>query len=359
MMKLLDRYITADFLRILLLAFVAFVVVFVLVDLVENLDKFVDSHTPVKTVVLYYIYYIPYILTLTAPIAVLLAGGFSASIKNKNYEIVAIRSCGIGTARISLPILFVGFLVVVSVFLLSEFIVPRTNLLKNRIRREKILKRRYRQSPRLLVNYLYQSEGGKIYYFHTYRPKQERGDRVVVQFFDESRVVRRIDAERIFRKGNIWLLVNGVDRIFQGEKETAFPFDTLIAPIDESPDEFRYVQVSPDEMGIVDLALYIKKLRSSGAPVTKERVDLLVKVAYPMTNLIILFLVLPLSFHFRRGGFLFGIGEGAFFSFIYYVLLRFGQALGYSGDLPPVAAAFLGNIVFLACGLYIFFRYNE
>ncbi|MCD6098009.1 LptF/LptG family permease [bacterium] len=358
-MKLLDRYIAGDFLQILSFAFVAFVLVFVLVDLIENLDKFVDNHTPVKTVVLYYIYYVPYILALTAPIAVLLAGGFLASIKNRNYEIVAIRSCGIGTARVSLPILIIGFLVVVFVFLLSEFVVPKTNLLKNQIRREKILKRRYRRSPKLLVNYLYQSKGGKVYYFHIYRPNQERGERVVIQFFDKGEVIRRIDAEKVFRRNGVWFLVNGVDRVFQGEEEVAFPFDTLVAPMDESPDEFRYVEVSPEEMGICDLALYIKRLRSSGVPATRERVDLLVKVAYPMTNLIILFLVLPLSFHFRRGGFLFGVGEGVFFSFIYYLLLRFGQALGYSGDLPPVVAAFLGDIVFLACGVYVFFRYNE
>jgi lipopolysaccharide export system permease protein len=46
-----------------------------------------------------------------------------------------------------------------------------------------------------------------------------------------------------------------------------------------------------------------------------------------------------------------GFGLSVAISFIYYGVMRAGQALGHNGALPPYAAAWLGDVLFGAMGL--------
>ena len=43
-MKLIDRYIIKKFITILMFNILAFIVIFVVIDLIENLDKFLSAH---------------------------------------------------------------------------------------------------------------------------------------------------------------------------------------------------------------------------------------------------------------------------------------------------------------------------
>jgi lipopolysaccharide export LptBFGC system permease protein LptF len=45
-MGILDRYILTRFFGILIFAVLASMVIFVTVDLIENLDRFIDAHCP-------------------------------------------------------------------------------------------------------------------------------------------------------------------------------------------------------------------------------------------------------------------------------------------------------------------------
>ena len=46
-----------------------------------------------------------------------------------------------------------------------------------------------------------------------------------------------------------------------------------------------------------------------------------------------------------------GFGLSVSIAFIYYALMRTGQALGHNGALPPYLAAWLGDLIFGAIGL--------
>ena len=76
-MTLLDRYLVRKFIINLMFSIGAFVIIFLVVDLIENLDKFIDRDARVYQVVVYYLYYIPYIINLTLPVCMLLACFFS------------------------------------------------------------------------------------------------------------------------------------------------------------------------------------------------------------------------------------------------------------------------------------------
>ena len=72
MIKQIDRYIIFQFVKNFLFAILCFIMIFILVDLFENLDKFLDNNLSFPAVMNYYLYFIPEIIRLITPIAALL-----------------------------------------------------------------------------------------------------------------------------------------------------------------------------------------------------------------------------------------------------------------------------------------------
>ena len=76
-MKRTDRYILRQFAQTFIFGLLAFIIIFIVVDLIENLDEFSDKNVGFGTIGLYYLYYVPEMIKLVAPIGMLLASLFT------------------------------------------------------------------------------------------------------------------------------------------------------------------------------------------------------------------------------------------------------------------------------------------
>ena len=56
-----------------------------------------------------------------------------------------------------------------------------------------------------------------------------------------------------------------------------------------------------------------------------------------------------------KGGLSFGAGMGILVIFMYYVFIKFGMSMGYSGIMSPNVAAWMGNVIFSIGGLLLLF----
>lgn len=75
-MQILDRYLLRQFLYVLFFALLSFWIIFLIVDVVEHIDTFIDHHATLSSVIKYYVFYTPFILVLVLPIAMLLSSLF-------------------------------------------------------------------------------------------------------------------------------------------------------------------------------------------------------------------------------------------------------------------------------------------
>jgi len=171
----------------------------------------------------------------------------------------------------------------------------------------------------------------------------------------DFRLVRRIDARLAAAgEGGRWKLRDGKERSFSGsaqasefgEREFEFPA-TIQAFLDgETP---------PEEMTYAQLSGYIADSRGRGYDVRRYEVDLNAKVSYPLLNVIISTIAIPLSLYApRKGGVWRSIGTGLLIGFFCWVALSASLSLGRKGILPPVAAAWLPDILFAATGGFLF-----
>jgi lipopolysaccharide export system permease protein len=378
-MRILDRYLIRQFCFALVFSLIAFWVIFLVVDLVEHMDTYIDKQASAFLVIKYYLYYTPYIVVLSLPVAMLLSCLFSLGQLAKHNELTAMKSAGISLHRILLPIFVLAFLISIFVIGLGGSIVPLTYQKMMHVKTVEIQKGRQETSI-TISNLFIQGEDGRIFHLATYDTKAKTGSDALVQRFEENRLKEEIRAKRVRWENNGWVFEDGVERIFskspdepgssqaldkinsnslledsahrsQAETEEYRPFDRLFRlDLKIEPEALTQRKKKSDEMGYFELADYVRLKKRSGQLVAKEATDLHLKIAFPFVNFIIVLFGAPLAANPKRSGLAIGFAVSLFISFVYYTLIRMSQSFGYSEKLPPLVAAWAANILFAILG---------
>jgi len=351
-MTVLDKYVLRKFIINLFFSVGAFVIIFLVVDLIENIDKFIDRDAKTNTVFIYYVYYIPYIINLTLPISMLLSCLFTLGSMSQHNEIVAQKSAGISLYRIFTPLFILSFLISIGAGLFSEFVVPWTNQKRLDLYRYEIKKHPRNQGTKRNNIYLQDIENRKIS-IAFFNGKTNEAKKVSLQYFDGRQLLKRIDAQTMSWYENSWVLHDVVERTFKDTLVQTSKYDQLIqTDLKFKPENLLELQKKPEEMSYFELQTFIKDMTTIGAEVRKWIVELYLKISYPFANFIIILFGAPIAARKRRSGTAVGIGISLLICFVYFLFIRMGQVMGHQGTLSPMLGAWLGNIIFGAAGLY-------
>jgi lipopolysaccharide export system permease protein len=352
--RILDRYILREFISYLLMGLLAFVGIFVIVDVFEKIDTFVDAKAPIALILRFYLSYIPVVMVEILPVAVLLATLLSLGRFARFHELTAMRVAGRSLLRIYRPIILFVCLICAFAFAMGERVVPDGNF-----RRKKIMNREIKQRPefparRQDVRYI--GRDGRIYILGSYDVRRSTMRDVVIQEFSGGALARRIDARQGKWAEDHWEFRDGYVRTFGGDTLSSERFDQLPLIVPEQPEDFAKEERDPDFMGYAELKRWIERFRQSGGEARPYLVDLQMKLASPFVNLITVLIGASLATRIRRGGTALGFGLSLVISFVYYALIRAGQAIGHGGSLPPVLAAWMANIIFGVLGTLLLLR---
>ncbi|MCK4412136.1 MAG: LptF/LptG family permease [Candidatus Eisenbacteria sp.] len=364
MLRILDKHVLREFLLYVLLGISTFVGLYLIVDLFEKIDTFVDHRASAELILAYYLYSLPVIVIQVLPIAMLLAAILAFGQLRKFNEITAMQSCGISPLRISAPVLVLAAVITLGAFAVAEGVVPDAYRHREQTIEVKIKKKRPPESlGRSNIHYM--GRGGRIYVAKQFDPRRPELSEVSIQFFlsDSSgpRMWKRIDASRArWRDDGMLHVENGYLRTFEGNTERLAAFRRYgDSRMEERPEEFLRVENDPFLMSRRELSNYIHRIREGGARVHKYLVDYHLRAAFPFANFVMVLLGTCLSLRVLRGTVALGFGISLSLGFAYYGFLRVGQALGYTGYLPPLLSAWLGNIFFGAIGTFLFWKSNR
>jgi lipopolysaccharide export system permease protein len=357
--RLHDSYLAGSFAAALAIALVAFITIFIVVDLFEKVDTYVDNRVPFATVVKYNAYKIPQIVHLVLPVAMLLGCLFGIGNLSRRNEILPLQNAGLSANRILLPIYVLGVLATVLSFAAGDALLPEATFRINKIWREEIRKEtRARTEYRSNVTLL--GEGGRLYLIGRYNaPKKEMRD-VVIQRFAEKTLVERVDAREATWRGDRWVFRHGFVRTFHEDSEEARAFEEMTIPdLKEVPKDFARPDKEPDEMNIRELRDFVRRTVASGSTALKEETEMHRKVADPFCNLILVLLGTPLAARRRRSGLAMSFALAVGIAFLYYGAIRVGQALGQNETLPPLVAAWIGNLLFGTVAAVLLAKYTR
>jgi lipopolysaccharide export system permease protein len=358
-MTILDRYLIKKFIFNLIFGILAFVIIFMVIDLIENIDKFIDLKVKWVTVVIYYLYYIPYIISLTLPVAMLLACLFALGSMSQHNELIAQKSAGISLYRITLPLLILALLISVLSGFFNEVVVPVTNEARLDMYRYDI-----RNNPRNIGSrrndiYIQDLKNRKVS-IAFFNGNTKEALTVSLQYFNGPLLVRRIDAKKMIWQDSSWVLQQVVERTIKDTLETLTSYPQLVMKdLHFKPENLLEVQKNPEEMSYKELKVFITEMNRIGAEIRKWVVELDLKISYPFSNFIIILFGAPIAAQKRRSGTAVGIGISLMVCFIYFIFIHTGQVLGHQGTIVPWLAAWIGNIVFGLAGVFIMIKVRK
>jgi lipopolysaccharide export system permease protein len=358
--KIHDKYILEKFWKNLALGLIAFSIIFIIVNISEEIDNYIDHDATFNEIASYYLNLVPWILTLIMPVSVLLSVVFSLGKMSRDNELTAFIASGLSLFRISFPILISSIFISIFMIVFSETVTPITYRKSERIMTVEIEEKKPANYHMVKENLHYLGAHNRIYYADKYNTKVKQLTNVIIHKYKGSKLIRRIDAKKGYWDGEKWILLNGVIREFKqnGEKITKFK-ELPMKQLPEKPEDLAKTQVEPGEMNYTELKNYINKIRRGGGSVDKYLVDLYFKLSFPFTNFIFALIGIAFSSAKRKPSMATGFGLTLIISFSYYGILRIGQSLGHSGVLHPLLGAWMVNILFLIAGGFLLYRANR
>ena len=351
----LDRYVFAEFWKIFVVTALGFPLLVIIIDLTDQLEKYLNRNLPKRDIALSYLYWMPENMFMVLPAAVLFATVFSIGALTRHAEITAAKASGISFYRMIAPIVFGAFLAAGLDMGLGE-LAPRMS----GKRAELLQEQRKMGSDRF--NFAHAAEHGRVY---------------KVQAMSVER--RTIDGLTIERKGNgpeyptvvitaqnaAWDTTRARWKINQGtmhvipdtSSHIAFQFDSAVdRRFVEKPRDLMALPKAPSDMGYRELGAYINAMERSGSDVGELRVERMLKLAIPVTCIVILLFGAPLATSTQRGGAAFGAGISLGTTVIFLMLIQLTKAIGKGGILMPEIAAWLPSIVFAVIGAILMAR---
>ena len=361
MLNKLDRYLINQFWIILGIAILGFLSIFMVVDLIENLDRFMDNKVPSPVVFKYYVYTLPYFISIGLPMAVLISTVFSLGSMVKRNEWTAMKASGISLYRIALPLVICGVLLSGISFLLDNKLVAYGNEKRFEIDRDYVKRKsRHKLKNTLKDIFIQKNSSNHISLSKYYLQKTVGYDLTMVDLGDLT-INERIDAKKISWDLDSlkWSVSDYSIRQFNEHGlETNVKIGTRDSLIDLGfmPVDIQQQARKPDELDYYRLTERITQLKDNGVDTVKWEVTRYIKISFAFTNLIVILCGIPLVVFKERSSLSFGAGASVFVIFGYYALIKFGQSLGFKGVIEPMFSAWLGNITFIIAAMVLFWR---
>ncbi len=360
-MKIIDRYITREFIFPFFYCLIVFVSLYIIIDLFSRLEDILKHHTELPVLLQYYAAFLPIIFVRTAPIAVLLSTLYVLGNLTKYNEITALKASGLNAWRLVLPFFFLGLIISIVTLLINDKVIPQANLISTTVKEEHLDKQKKAQDEKVIENIAIYGTHNRLIHVCKFYPKDVLLKEITILEQDENqRVTAKIQAkEAQWIKGR-WTffdcVVYNFDQGGQVIDEPSF-FKKMIFDIEEKPKDFLRRESSAEFMSYRKLRSYIERLSGSGAKIVQKLlVDLHHKISFPFVSLVIIFLGIPFALSAQGTGKVASIGLCIVISFFYYTVEALSLALGKRGTIPPFLAAWFANILFTTVGVMLMRR---
>lgn len=353
-MKKIDRYILKQFLGTFILSISLIIIIVIVFDVSEKIEDFVSKKAPIKKIIFdYYLNFIPYFINLFSPLFTFIAVIFFTSRLASRSEIVAILSNGVSFNRMLRPYWIAATIIATLSLLLNSYIIPFAN--KKRINfEETYVKNKYFNDK---VHIHMQIEPGTFIYVERYEVDRNFGLKFSMEKLEGRKLKYKLLSDGITWDSTSckWRIQNYVIRTFENDKENLTRGQTLDTTIALHPSDFGRKSNNMETMTLPELTRFINEERLKGTPnLEMFEVEKYKRVAMPFATFILTIIGVSLSSRKVRGGIGIHIGLGLIISFSYILFMQVSSTFAARGQLSPLIAVWIPNIIYAGIAYYVY-----
>ena len=356
----IDRYIISKFLSTYIFLIAIIVVIAIIFDYNEKIDKFASSNATWQHVVFdYYLNFVPYFVNLFSPLFVFIAVIFFTSKLADNSEIIAMKSTGMSFKRLLRPYFYSAALIALCTFMLGAYVIPRGNVERVNFENTYIKKK---TDITAVDNVQMQVDTGVVAYITHFDNTNKSGYGFSLDKFVNKKLVSHLTAQSIqydtlSARRFSWTLRYYTIRTLKGMREEITSGERLDTIIIMEPKDFFYVRGQQETMTVPQLSEFIDRQRLRGAAgISTFEVEYHKRFAMPFAAFILTLIGVSLSCEKRKGGMGTSIGIGIALSFSYILFQTISSTFALNAGLPAMIAVWIPNILFAIIAFVLYRR---
>lgn len=352
--KKLDLYIFKKFILAFLVSLLLIILLVIVFDAGEKIDKFVQNEAPLRSIIFdYYFNFIPYFVNMYSPMFVFITVIVFTSRMASNSEIIAILSNGISYHRMMVPYIVAATLIALFSLALNLWVIPGANV--ERLAFENVYVKNRNTAVR---DVHYQIAPGQFVYVESFSTWNNTAYKFTLETIEDNQITSKLSAETAAwdSLSGAWKLQNyfirdyssGLsDRVVTGSQK-----DTVIALTVE--DFYRNsLTVQTLDYGDLEALIRTQKMRGD-SNVMYAQIEKHNRWAMPFSAIILTIIGVALSSRKKRGGVGWNLAFGIALAFSYILFQRFAQMFVYTDIMPPGLAIWVPNMLFAIIAAFVY-----
>lgn len=349
-------YILRDYVKYVIGTLILCMFLFVLFDFIHKTTRYFPQYKPsVELILKMYAYQLPLHFSQALPIASLLASVITMVLLSRTNEVTAMRAAGMGPLRIGIPLAVGGLFLSGLAYVINERVIPRSSYHLHHVQDVQI---EGGQAEEVASHTRWQRKGNLIINFRDY----DIGAQTILGLnmvevrpsFRPDRIIEATSA-KFSPESKVWDADDIQITYFHedGTIDYTEKRKSLTVRLNVDPKKLMRDRRTPEEMSIKELREMIDRGEKSGADTLAYRVDLQVKLAYPLAAFVVSLIGLNFGYRSERTTetarsvlMAFSIGIS------YWFILNAVKALGKRGNIPPFVAGWFAD--FFIFGVVMF-----
>jgi lipopolysaccharide export system permease protein len=358
-MKILDWYIIKNFLITFVFTILALTVISIVIDSSEKADDFVKSGLSTSQIITkYYIGFVPFIISMIFPLMVFIAVIYFTSKLAGRSEIVAILANGVRYRRFLRPYFVGGCLLGLLLLYCNMFVFPKGNGIRSDFQ----------------IRYI---DNNSSYYSGqmantTFYLKSDPTTYVAIRYYDTANKVssgfflQKIKGNKVYynlRGESIkwdtahknWKVENAVERQIDGIHETVRQVPSMNLTLTLTPTDLRRDEYLKDKLNSPDLKQFISMEELRGTEgLNTYKVEYYRRLATPFSVIILTMLGAVVASRKTRGGSGLHLAFGIVAAATFVIMDRFSIVFSSKGNLHPMIAAWIPNVIFMMVTFFVY-----
>ena len=352
--KKIDQYILSKYLVTFLMAMALIIVIVITFDVSEKLDDFLSTHAPFSAVAFeYYLNFIPGFINLYSALFIFISVIFFTSKMAGNTEIIAILGSGISYNRMMRPFLHGSIIIALVVFILGNCVLPISN--EHLIAFDK--KYIHTRHDNYYNNIHFQQKIGTQVYVDNFDIQNMVAHQFHRDTYNEKRELIESETAESIRYDTItgkWICYSYFHRSINGKNEVLTKKNVGTIDLGLVPDDFNQKSKPIETMNSIELYKHIQHEKMRGSKnVIGAQIELNQRLFNPLAIIIMTIIAVAVSSRKTRGGIGMHLAIGISLAFAFVVFMKITTVFATNGNLPPVWAILLPQLVFGVASVFL------
>ncbi len=358
MLTILDKYILKNFLSTFVFLMMAFSAIAIVIDFTEKVRDFLDRDVPTLKILGYYVNFLPYILALLFPIFIFVAVIFFTSKMANRSEIISMLNSGMSFWRFLRPYFIGAGIISMTLLIANQYLIPLANKKRLAFEEKYLWERSYSKDD----NFNMRISPNEYIYMQSYNPESKTGYRFSYEKVNGTEIIEKINADHCVFDSikKEWKLFDALSRktkdiqedmqfkLIQSRKFAFLPSDLI------ERREARQMMTAPE------LNAYLKRESEKGSENLNEYyIEKYRRTSAPFSAFVLSIIGACIASRKVRGGSGSHLAIGLMISACYIFMMQFSTTFSVKGNLHPMLAVWIPNLIFSIIALFIYRKYSK